>query len=73
MDTTAGKMQPVSRTEGAYKATEKKLGLPKNTEKAMRDSFGNQKPSPDFIIKKTKTENKKTKDSTFFGNNRPEF
>jgi len=73
MDTTAGKMQPVERTEGAYKATEKKLRLPKNTEKIMRDSFGNQKPSPDFIVKKTKTENEKTKDSTFFGNKRPEF
>jgi hypothetical protein len=65
-DTTRGKMQPVGRTEGLYKATEKKLRLPKNTEKNMRDSFGNQKPSPDFIVKKTKTENEKTKDSIFY-------
>jgi len=39
---------------GNMETSKKVLGLPKKTEKNMKDSFDNMKPSPEYVVKKSK-------------------
>jgi hypothetical protein len=55
------------RGSGVKESSSKKLGLPKNTEKNMKDSFNNMKSAPEYVVKKKKGGKENVKEDSHLG------